>query len=79
MPRTTLDIDGVILEEVRSLQQQEGRSMGSIVTELLAEAIAHRKKPGPEPRLKWVSRPMRAMVDLADKEAVHALLDQDQS
>jgi hypothetical protein len=75
MPRTTLDIDGSILREVRALQEKEGRSMGRIVSDLLAEALAQRKGPCEVPRLAWVSRPMRALVDLSDKEALNAALD----
>ncbi len=79
MPRTTLDIDGPILKEVRALQEKEGRSMGRIVSELLAEALTQRKGPGEAPRLTWFSQPMRALVDLSDKEALYATLDQDDS
>ncbi len=75
MPRTTLDIDGPLLKEVRALQEKEGRSMGKIVSELLAEALARRNGPGETPRLAWISRPMRARVDLADQEALYAVLD----
>jgi hypothetical protein len=78
MPRTTLDIDGSILREIRALHQKEGRTMGKIVSELLAEALAQRKRPGEEVSLTWVSRPMRAMVDLADKEALYAVMDRDE-
>jgi hypothetical protein len=73
MPRTTLDIDAPILDEVRALQEKEGRAMGKIVSELLAEALARRNGPREAPRLTWTSRPMRARVDLADKEALYAL------
>lgn len=79
MPRTTLDIDGPILKEVRALQKQEGRSMGKIVSELLAEALAQRKQPAEAPRLAWFSQPMCARVDLADKETLYSLLDRDES
>jgi hypothetical protein len=78
MARTTLDIDKPILTEVRALQQRERRSMGKIVSELLAEALAMRKTSTEAPRLEWVSRPMRALVDLSDKEAIYAALDADQ-
>jgi hypothetical protein len=37
--RTTLDIDVPILREVKALHESEGRSMGAIVSELLAEAL----------------------------------------
>ena len=78
MTRTTLDIDSPILTEVRALQQRERRSMGKIVSELLAEALAKRKTSTEAPTLEWVSRPMHAVVDLSDKEALYAALDADQ-
>lgn len=77
MARTTLDIDAPILREIKALQQREGRSMGRIVSELLAEGLAQRKLRREEPRLAWISRPMRALVDLSDKDALHAILDRD--
>ena len=37
---------------------------------------AHRRKTAPAPsKLQWVSRPMRALVDLSDTEAVYGVLD----
>ena len=75
MARTTLDIDVPILHEVKELQKREGRSLGKLVSELLAEALARRQQPPAAPRLDWVSRPMRALIDLDDEEAVHAALD----
>jgi len=75
MARTTLDIDATILREIKALQKKEGRSMGKIVSRLLAEALTRRKKGVEPPRLKWVSRPMHALVDLSDKDAIQAVLD----
>lgn len=49
--------------------------MGAIVTDLLAEALAQRKTPAEAPRLVWISRPMRALVDFTDKEALYTALD----
>lgn len=78
--RTTIDIDDPILKEVKALHEKEKRSMGAIVTELLADALARRKKAAAHARTRftWVSKPMGARVDLADKDAVHALLDTDE-
>ncbi len=76
MPRTTLDIDAPLLKELKNLQKKEGRSLGRIVSQLLAEALARRKTAPGAPKLQWVSRPMRALVDLSDKEAVYGVLDQ---
>ena len=79
MARTTLNIDTPILREVRALQEKEGSSLSKIVTELLTEALAQRKTPCTAPTLVWHSQPMRALVDIADKEALYAILDQDGS
>lgn len=76
--RTTLDIDDPILREVRALHEKEGRSMGAIVTALLADALAMRRAPARTSRaFTWASRDMRARVDIADKDAVYRALDAD--
>lgn len=51
--------------------------MGAIVSELLAEALARRQAARPRPSFRWTSRDMKPLVDLSDKEAVYAALDQD--
>lgn len=77
MPRTTVDIDGPVLEDLKRIQEREGKSLGRTVSDLLAEAISRygerRKKPKP---FDWISRPMKARVDLADKEALRAAADE---
>lgn len=75
--RTTLDIDDPILREVKAIHQKEGKSMGAIVSELLADALSRRGAHEARPPFRWVSRPMKARVNLADKEAVYAVLDVD--
>jgi len=77
--RTTLDIDDPILREVKAIHQKEGRSMGAVVSELLADALARRRTPPRKPSFRWTSRPMNALVDLADKDAMYAALDADRS
>ncbi len=74
--RTTLDIDDPILREVKALHEKEGRSMGAVVSELLADALA-RRRSRPRPPFRWISRPMKARVDLTDKEALYTALDAD--
>ena len=73
--RTTLDIADPVLREVKAIHKREGRSMGAIVSELLVEALAHRRSSRSRPTFRWISREMRALVDLSDKEAVYAALD----
>ncbi len=75
MSRTTLNIEKGVLEEIRRIQSKERRSMGRIVSELLADALSHRRKSRVEPGLKWISRPMQPLVDLDDKDALYGMLD----
>ena len=77
--RTTLDIDDPILREVKAIHQREGRSIGAIVSELLAGALARRRPSRPRPSFRWTARSMKRLVDLADTEAVYAVLDADRS
>lgn len=74
--RTTVDIEAPVLKELRELQKREGGTLGNLVSRLLAEALARRPKHPGKPKLDWTARPMGARVDLADKEAVYAILDQ---
>jgi len=77
MARTTIDIDDPILKEVKAIQKREGRSMGKIVSQLLAEALVKQKLSTKSPGLKWISRPMRSLMDLSDKDEVYRILDRD--
>jgi hypothetical protein len=42
---------------------------------LLAEALARRPKRQVATVLEWTARPMGALLDLADKDVVYAILD----
>lgn len=77
--RTTIDIDDPILREVKAIDEKEGRSMGAVVSELLADALSRRRAGRERPTFRWTSRPMKALVDLTDKDAVYAALDADRS
>jgi hypothetical protein len=78
--RTTLDIDDPILREVKAIHEKEGRSMGAVVSELLADALGRRRASRTRPTtFHWTSRPMKALVDLTDKDAVYAALDADRT
>jgi hypothetical protein len=73
--RTTLDIESPVLKELRELQKREGGSLGALASRLLADALAGRRKRATAPAFRWVSRHMGPLVDLADKDALHAILD----
>jgi hypothetical protein len=71
--RTTLDIDGSVLQQLKEYQRRRGESLGALASELLAKALAEvTSEQRPQP-LEWVSRPMGARVDLEDREAVDRL------
>lgn len=71
--RTTIDIDDPILKDLKRLQRREGKSLGRLVSDLLAQSLADRQDTPPlNQAFEWTARPMGARVDLADK---HALLD----
>jgi hypothetical protein len=74
--RTTIDIDDPILKDLRRLQRREGKSLGRLVSDLLAQSLATalRDRPAP-PAFQWSARPMGARVDLADKQALLDAMD----
>ena len=76
MPRTMIDIDAPILRDLKRLQKREHKSLGRLVSDLLAQALSRHgsKQPAP-PAFEWISRQMVARVDLADKDAVQGVLD----
>ena len=76
MARTTVDIEASVLRELKRLQKREGKSLGQLISELVAAALAGEEGVPEEVRpFQWASRPMRARVDLEDKEAVRATLE----
>lgn len=74
--RTTLDLASPVLEELKSLRDKEGGSLGSLASRLLAEALSAKRSRVPAPsEFVWESQSMSAKVNLADKEAVYRVLD----
>jgi hypothetical protein len=74
MPRTTIDLDAAVLRELKARSRRDGTSLGALASRLLAEAMHERETSEPT-RLEWLSQPMRARVDLDDKEAVRRALE----
>jgi hypothetical protein len=80
MPRTTIDIDAPILRELKRRQKRAGKSLGRLVSDLLAQALYQTNVGRASPSsFRWIARSMRAQIDLADKEAVYEALDQQDS
>jgi hypothetical protein len=74
MPRTTIDIDAPILRELKRLQKRRRGSLGRLVSELLADALARQRGESAAP-FEWTTRAMGAHFDLSDKERVWSALD----
>ena len=75
--RTTVDIDDPILKDLKKIQKEEGKSLGRLISDLLAQALGNRKlaKASAKPT-RWISKAMGARVDLADREAVYTAMEQ---
>jgi hypothetical protein len=74
--RTTIDLDPVILRELKERGAKEGKTLGQLASELLAPALK-RTEPQPAPEFVWHSQAMGLLVDLEDKDALYAILDSD--
>lgn len=73
--RTTLDIDDPVLRELKRLRAKEGKSLGRLVSDMLAQALKTDATPTDGPPPTWIARRMGARVTLEDKEAVYRALD----
>ena len=75
MPRTTLNLDSSVMNELRRRSRQEHKSLGELASQLLARELSGTTEPKPQP-FSWISRDLgKPTVDLEDKEAIDALLD----
>lgn len=74
MTRTTIDIAAPVLRELKARQRREGKTLGQLASELLAQALA--AEPAESEPLAWHATDMGVpAVDLEDKDAVWAVLD----
>ena len=76
MARTTLDIDDGVLRDLKARREKEGKPLGVLASELLAQAL--RQTSATVPDFEWVTADMgRARIDLDDRDSVWAVLDRD--
>lgn len=76
--RTTVDIDQPILNDLKRLQKREGKSLGRLMSDLLAEALGRRRARAEPPQpFTWNTTRGRPLVDLADKDRLYEILDAD--
>ena len=75
MTRTTLDIDPGVLSRMRVRAHSERKSMSRLVSELVEQALDDSRAIG-RAGFFWESADMQPLVDLEDKEAVAAAMDE---
>jgi hypothetical protein len=75
MPRTTVDIDAQVLRDLKDRQEREGKTLGQLISELLASSLRGEPETPAQP-FTWTTAKMRARVDLTDKDAVYRALDE---
>lgn len=76
MSRTTIDLDPVVLGQLKTRQRREGKTLGQLVSELLAKELGEHDTRDTPP-LRWVATDLEPMVDLDDKEALARALGDD--
>lgn len=76
MTRTTIDLDPIVLRELRARAAREQRTMGDIASEALAVGLAAEATDEPA-ALRWTARSLgRPLIDLEDKELMSQLQDE---
>ena len=77
--RTTIDVDGPVLRELKRLARNEKKTLGAMFSELLAEALAGRRTGGRPPgKLAWHTTGGGLLIDLTDQERLWEVLDAEQ-
>ena len=72
-----MDLELAVLEQLKVLQIKEKKSLGDLASEILAFGLRERAHATQKPAaLEWVAKPMKARVDLTDKEALYRVLDE---
>lgn len=71
--RTTLDIDGSVLRELKARGRREGKTAGRLASELLAVALRSGTPHERGPTLEWRTGG-NVKVDLYDEDALEAAL-----
>lgn len=75
MPRTTVNLDPALLRALKRRAAEEGKSLGDVISEIVAPALASNRRVPRSSRLRWhTARMGPTKIDLEDKEAVRLAL-----
>lgn len=76
MKRTTLVLEDGCMDAVRDIARREGRTLSSVVNELLAEGLQRRRAPRARKQVELPTFRMgRPRVNLADRDALESMMD----
>jgi hypothetical protein len=73
----TLEIDDAVLSEIRKLAATRNQAFGSVISQLLVEAVTARVLAVEAHPLVWYSQAMGVGVDISDMDALFSVLDQE--
>ena len=69
--RTTINTDDPTLRQIKRIQKREGKTLGRVVSDPLAQSLTAPAPAGEDPlKLAWVSKRMGARIDLVDQRAL---------
>lgn len=69
--RITIDVDDPIFLKLKELQRRDGRSLGRLVSDLLAQTLSTEAVRPAAPRcFVWIAKPLGPRIDLEDKDAI---------
>lgn len=75
MTRTTVDIDASVLRELKKRQKRERKTLGQLISELVAKAVESENHAAASPPFSWVTKDLQPRIDLEDKDALWSILD----
>lgn len=71
-----MNIDPSVLRALKRIAAEQGKSLGDVISEVVAPALTSNARTTRSPRLRWRSARMGpAKIDLEDKEAVRLALE----
>jgi hypothetical protein len=75
--RTTLDLDPIVLAELKARQRREGGTLGALASRLLAGALGAGESPSTTPALAWPGADLGLLVDIEDADALERAMAED--
>jgi len=76
MARTTVDIDASVLRDLKLRQERERKTLGQLISELLARAMESENETTAARPFSWVTKDLQPRVDIEDKGALWSVLDE---